>query len=117
LRQLLKGFAAKGSGLHENNGKYVIKLSKDCTEIERIDINAKRKETKKLMNIQKIVFNFEYTVGEQKKIDGRSTIEVIFIDKGQWEFKNVRKTKNTFFPSLIHYRMNNDDFKSIILNE
>jgi hypothetical protein len=114
LRQLLKGFPAKGSGLGENNGKYVIKLSKDCQDLERVDINAKRKETKKFMNIERIVFNFEYKDAKTGKWMGKTTIEIIFIDKGSWEFKTPRKNKNSFFSSLIHFRLNNDSFKSMI---
>lgn len=117
LRELLKGYPFKGSGLGENNGKYVIKLSKDCQDLERIDINARRKESKKLMNIESIEFLFEYKDSKTLKVMGRATIEVLFTDKTSWEFKSNRQSKSTFFNSLIHFRLNNDTFKSLMLNE
>lgn len=106
----MKGIVAKGSGLGENSGKYTIKLSQNCQEIERLDIDSKKKETKKVITIDRVFFNFEYKDTRTGQIKGISTIDILFIDKVSWEFKSPRKSKNTFYNSLIHFRLNIREF-------
>lgn len=110
LRHLLKGIVAKGSGLGENSGKYTLKLSQNCQDIERLDIDSKKKEVKKVITIDKVIFNFEYKDTKSGQIKGISTIDILFIDKVSWEFKTPRKNKNTFYNSLIHFRLNIREF-------
>jgi hypothetical protein len=110
LKHLLKGIVAKGSGLGENSGKYTLKLNQNCQDFERLDIDSKKKETKKVITIDRVVFNFEYKDTKSGQIKGVSTIDILFIDKVSWEFKTPRKSKNTFYSSLVHFRLNIREF-------
>ena len=111
LRNLLKGVTAKGSGLSDNSGKYVIRLSRDRRKLERYDINSKRKVSKQVMDITKIEFQFEYKDADKNnQIFGATVVIIKFRDETLWELKTPRRNKNTFYSSLIHFRLNNNDF-------
>ena len=111
LRNLVRGVTAKGSGMGDNSGKYVIKLSKDNVKLERYDINSKRKEAKEVMSINEVSFKFEYKDLKTNQIYGATIIMISFLDKTFWELKTPRRNKNTFYSSLIHFRLNNKDFE------
>lgn len=114
LKHLLNGVTAMGSGMGNNSGKYIVKLSKDCLLVERYDQNSKRKETKKVMAISEVNFKFEYKDLKLNQILGATIIVIIFIDNSFWEFKTPRRNKNTFYSSLINFRLNNRDFEGLI---
>jgi hypothetical protein len=110
-KTLYSGVKAKGSGMGNNSGNFVVKTSSDFLFIERYDSNSKRKESKKVMSITEIAFKFEYKDLRLEQIVGATIIVVSFIDQTYWEFKTPRKNKNLFYTSLMHYRLNFREFQ------
>ena len=116
MKNLIKGVTAKGSGMGNNSGKYVVMVTRDLILIERYDINSKRKESKKVMSVSEVAFKFEYKDLRLNQIMGATIIVITFIDGSYWEFKTPRKNKNIFYTSLIHFRLNFRDFEVVDKN-
>lgn len=103
---LTKGVAIKGSGLGNNSGKFLLLLSKTLDSISRVAVLQKKDYRYKMLDIKRIVFEFEYRNEKTKNVDGNTFVVIQFTDGTEWEFKTPRNNRNVFFHSLVYLRLN-----------
>lgn len=111
LQNLFRGLTAKGSGLRENSGEFVIKLAEDQRTLYRVNIRTKREEKRQIREITGITYKFSYP-GSDGKIKGATITVVSFTDQSYWEFKTRLGLQNRhiFFTSLLSMRLNKKEF-------
>lgn len=111
LQNLFRGLTAKGSGLRENSGEFVIKLAEDQRTLYRVNIRTKREEKRQVGEVTGITYKFSYP-GAEGKIKGATITVVTFTDQSYWEFKTRLGLQNRhiFFTSLLSMRLNKKEF-------